>query len=173
MSGLTQRALAQFLKGTALDGEAPRTAADVERVIAFVELRRRRESAVRLWRDELGAALGAPSKPAAGAAVEIWIDARVQQIATALTWESGEWPRLRAELCAIVSPDAVPHRPSPDDLHRLTSVLGGLRARARQRAVQGELDALAAHVSDGRGRPGASPLWTDLADALGHATAAS
>ncbi|WP_157432845.1 AAA domain-containing protein [Actinomadura rifamycini] len=165
VSGLTQRSLAQFLKGTVLDGETPRTAADVERVIAFVELRRRRESAVRLWRDELVAALGAP-EPAAGAAVEIWIDARVQQITAALAWEFGEWPRLRAELCAIVAPDAVPHRPSPDDLHRLASVLGGLTARARQRAVQAELDALAAHVADGRGRQGASPLWTDLANAV-------
>ncbi|WP_433151879.1 AAA domain-containing protein [Actinomadura nitritigenes] len=163
VSALTQRAVAQFLKSVSIDGDAPQTVADVDRIAAFVELRRRRESAARLWSDELVAALGAPEPQ--GGAVEIWIDAKVQQMVAALTWETAGWPDLRSRLCRVMSAETVPVRPVPDDLHRLAGVLGGLRARARQRRLQGELDALAGFLADGRGRPGASPLWTDLATA--------
>ncbi|MBO2457299.1 AAA domain-containing protein [Actinomadura violacea] len=163
VSPLTQRALAQFLKAATLDGESPRTVADVDRIAAFVELRRRRESAARLWNDELVATLGAPEPQ--GGAVEIWIDAKVRQIVAALTWETAGWPDLRGRLCRVMSAETVPARPVPDDLHRLADVLGGLRARARQRQLQGEMDALAGFLAEGRGRPGASPLWTDLATA--------
>ncbi|GAA2155403.1 AAA domain-containing protein [Actinomadura napierensis] len=167
VSALTQRGLAQFLKAASIDGESPRTVADVDRIAAHVELRRRRESAARLWNDELVAALGAPEPQ--GGAVEIWVDAKVQQIVAALTWETGGWPELRGRLCRVMSAETVPVRPVPDDLHRLAGVLGGLRARARQRRLRDELDALAGFLSDGRSRPGASPLWTDLATALAQA----
>ncbi|WUI02402.1 AAA domain-containing protein [Spirillospora sp. NBC_00431] len=165
VSPLVQRGLAQFLKTTRLDGEPPRTAADVDKVAAFAELRRRRETAARLWHEELVAALGAPAPPGEGA-VEIWIDARVQEIQAALAWETEQWPWLRSQLERVIAVDAVPGRPSPDDLHRLAAVLGGLGARARERRVRGELGSLAAFVAEARGRDGASPLWTDLGTAL-------
>ncbi|WP_433462424.1 AAA domain-containing protein [Spirillospora sp. CA-128828] len=173
VSPLVQRGLAQFLRATSLDGEAPRTAADVDKIIAFVELRRRRSTAARLWQDELVAALGAPVPPGGGGAVEIWIDAEVQKIHAALAWETDHWPALRARLSRVLAADAVPARPVPDDLHRLTTVLGGLRARTRQRQVRAELDSLAAYLTESRGRDGASPLWTDLVTALERGDAAA
>ncbi|SFN61881.1 Part of AAA domain-containing protein [Actinomadura madurae] len=173
VSPLVQRGLAQFLKGTSLDGEAPRTAADIDKMTAFVELGRRRETAVRLWRDELVAALGAPDPPGGGGAVEIWIDAEVQKIHTALAWETAHWPGLRARLARVLAAEAVPARPVPDDLDRLAAVLGGLRARARERQVRADFDSLAAHLAEARRRDGAAPLWADLATALERGDAAA
>ncbi len=160
VSPLVQRGLAQFLKAASLDGEAPRTAADIEKITAFVELRRRRETAARLWQDELVAALGAPVPPGGGGAVEIWIDAQVQKIHAALAWEGEHWPRLRSRLSQVLVAEAVPPRPVPDDLHRLATVLGGLRARARQRQVRAELDSLAYHLAEARGRATPVPCGT-------------
>ncbi|GAA2280881.1 very short patch repair endonuclease [Actinomadura luteofluorescens] len=169
VSPLAQRGLAQFLKAASLDGELPATVSDIDRITAFVELRRRRETAVRLWQDELVTALGAPAPPGGGGPVEIWIDAGVQKIQAALAWEVDQWPGLRARLVRVLAAEAVPARPVPDDLHRLATVLGGLRARARQRQIGAELDSLARRLADGRKRDGAAPLWTDLATALDFA----
>ncbi|TYB42693.1 AAA domain-containing protein [Actinomadura chibensis] len=267
VSGLVQRGLAQFLNGTSLDGETPRTAADIDKIIAFVELRRRRETIARLWHDEFTAALGAPPgnipippgggahvqqggaplpqggtlvqqgdapalpggahfKPGGeplpqggtpvqqggapalpgntpippggahvpqggapvpvgggsvasggvsvsagggglpGEAVEIWVDAEVQRVRAALAWETDQWPRLRSQLARVIAAEAVPTRPTPADLHRLTAVLGGLETRARERHLRAELDSLARYLAEGRERDGAGPLWTDLTTAL-------
>ncbi|MFI0372390.1 AAA domain-containing protein [Actinomadura sp. 1N219] len=165
VSPLVQRGLAQFLKTTLLDGEPPRTAADIDKIAAFAELRRRRETAVRLWYEELVAALGAPVPPGEGA-VEVWIDAEAQKIHAALAWETDQWPRLRSRLARVIADEAVPARPVPDDLHRFATVLGGLQARVRQRQVHADFDSLAAFLGEARGRDGASPLWTDLVNAL-------
>ncbi|TDD36418.1 DNA helicase [Actinomadura sp. KC06] len=165
VSPLVQRGLAQFLKTTRLDGEPPRSAADIDKIAAFAELRRRRETAVRLWYEELVAALGAPVPPGEGA-VEVWIDAETQKIHAALAWETDQWPRLRSRLSRVIADDAVPARPVPDDLHRFATVLGGLQARVRQRQVHADFDALAAFLGEARARDGASPLWTDLVNAL-------
>ncbi|MFI0483385.1 AAA domain-containing protein [Actinomadura sp. 9N215] len=165
VSPLVQRGLAQFLRTTRLDGEPPRTAADIDKIAAFAELRRRRETAARLWHEELVAALGAPVPPGEGA-VEIWIDAEAQKIHAALAWEIEHWPRLRSRLARVITDDAVPARPVPDDLHRFATVLGGLQARVRQRQVNADFESLAAFLGEARGRDGASPLWTDLVNAL-------
>ncbi|MFD0852424.1 hypothetical protein ACFQ07_09335, partial [Actinomadura adrarensis] len=63
VSPVLQRNLSQFWKATWIDGEQPRTAEDVDKVIAFVELRRLREASYRLWMDEMVVALGAPPAP--------------------------------------------------------------------------------------------------------------
>ncbi|MFI0407420.1 AAA domain-containing protein [Actinomadura sp. 3N508] len=165
VSPLVQRGLAQFLRTTLLDGEPPRTAADIDKIAAFAELRRRRETAARLWHEELVATLGAPVPQGAGA-VEVWIDAEAQKIHAALDWETERWPRLRARLARVIADEAVPARPVPDDLHRFATVLGGLQARVRQRQVHADFDSLAAFLGEGRARDGASPLWTDLVSAL-------
>ncbi|MCQ0010523.1 hypothetical protein LUX73_41410 [Actinomadura madurae] len=82
--------------------------------------------------------------------MEIWIDAEVQKIHTALAWETAHWPGLRARLARVLAAEAVPARPVPDDLDRLTAVLGGLRARARERQVRADFDSLAAHLAEAR-----------------------
>jgi very-short-patch-repair endonuclease len=60
----------------------------------------------------------------------------------------------------------VPERPAPGDLHRLAGVIGGLRARARQKVLQAEAQSFADSVAAARARPGASPLWAGLQAAL-------
>ena len=165
VSSLANRALAQFLKTVAIDDAPPRTAVDVDRIIAFVRLSMIRERLARLWTDEFVAALSAPAAPPT-AALETWIDERTKQVGGALLWETRTWPELRGRIAYVVSPDSIPPRPSPDQLHHLAQVLGGLRARHQQQALRGELARFSESLSAARTRPAASPLWGDLLDAL-------
>ena len=163
VSPLVNRDLAQFVKVASVDGEPPQTVEDVDRIDAYLRLRRLRESLVRLWADEFVVALSAPGVPDGTSAVETWIDGRAQQILAAIDWETSGWPRLRDRVAYVVP---APARPSPDDLHRLASVLGGVRARHRQRALQSDLARLRAWLAAARTRPEASSLWGDLLDTL-------
>ncbi|MCO5968905.1 AAA domain-containing protein [Actinoallomurus soli] len=166
VSPLVNRSLAQFLRTLRVDGDEPRTVEDVDKLIAYVELRRLRGALAGLWSQEFAAALSAPGVPAGLTAVETWIDERVQQITEALRWEAETWPRLREPLSHLLTAGAVPARPSPDDLHRIADVLGGLRARHRQRSLLDELARLGESLSASAARTGASPLWTGLLTAL-------
>ncbi|MGI5163389.1 AAA domain-containing protein [Spirillospora sp. CA-253888] len=165
VSSLTQRSLSQFLKAVGIDGERPQTTAEVDKLLAFVELRRLRELLTQLWADELVAVLSAPMAPPASGAVETWIDARVQQIDAVLGWELDAWPRLRSRLLQVLAAETLPVRPVPADLHRLTGVLAGLRARAAQRRLQADAEALASYLVRARTAPGAGALWHALAGA--------
>ncbi|WP_146778855.1 AAA domain-containing protein [Actinomadura craniellae] len=162
VSGLTQRNLAQFLGQTSIDGERPTEVEDIEKMIAWVELGRLRAAFTRLWQDELVVALAAPPVPEGVPAPETWIDARCQEIESALSWESRFWPDLRTRIGGVVSLGMVPVRPSSADLHRLAEVLGALRARARQRQLEDGRARFRQNVAEARQRPGASLLWGEL-----------
>lgn len=166
VSPLRQRDLAQFLKAVTIDGEPPQSVEDVRRIIAFVRLGQLRTTIVQLWTSELVSGLGAPPAPAGFPAVETWVDGQVRAMQNALDWESSSWPALRDGIGRLVAREAVPALPTPADLHRLAGVLGGLRARARQRAAQAELQSFADSIAAARTGPGASPLWRDLQAAL-------
>jgi very-short-patch-repair endonuclease len=163
VSSLVNRDLAQFVREVSVDGEPPQTVEDVDKIAAHVRLRRLREALAQLWADEFVAALSAPPVPAGIAAVEIWIDERAQQLGDAMRWETSGWPRLRERIAYLVQ---APARPSADDLHELTGILDGLRARHRQRALQSSLTRLGEWLSSARARPEASSLWGELLDAL-------
>jgi very-short-patch-repair endonuclease len=167
VSALTGRALTQFLNATGIDDERPRTVEDVDRIAAHVRLRRLRETLAGLWADEFVVALSAPVPPDVSA-VETWIDERTQQIGAALAWETTTWPRLRDRIAYVL---AVPARPAPAALRELAGALAGLRARHRQQALKTELARFGEWLSSARARPGASPLWSDLRDALAAADA--
>ncbi|MDN3351323.1 AAA domain-containing protein [Actinomadura sp. DC4] len=166
VSSLVNRDLAQFVKSVRIDGEPPRTAGDVDRVTAWLRLRRLRESLAALWADEFVVALAAPPVPPGISAVETWIGEHTQQVVAALHWETVDWPWLRDRVAYVLP---APPRPSPDDLRLLSEVLDGLRSRQRQRSLQSDLTRFGEWLAAARTRPEASSLWDDLLDALNSA----
>jgi len=166
VSSLANRELVRFARAANIDGEPPRTAEDVDRILAQLRLRRLRETLARLWADEFVATLSAPAVPEGIATVETWIDERVQRIGDAVRWETAGWPPLRDRVAYVLP---VPARPSADDLRGLARDLGGLRLRFRQRSLRDDLARLGAWLAAARERPEASSLWGELLDALNAA----
>ncbi|MEU5883459.1 AAA domain-containing protein [Spirillospora sp. NPDC047279] len=168
VGGLTQRHLAGLTRSTRVDGETPTTVEDVEKLIAFVELRRARTSLAQLWIAEVAGMLAAPVLPPDLPAVETWIDARVQEISQVLAWEGTHWPALRSQLAVVLPPEALPPRPGPADLHTLAATVGGLRARLRLRELETHHHQLTQILNAEQSRPNASGLWAELSRALAH-----
>ncbi|MBO2451195.1 AAA family ATPase [Actinomadura barringtoniae] len=163
---VVRRSLGHLVKSVRVDGEHPETPEDVEKVIAFIELRRVRTSLIHLWNAELADALGAPRVPPNLPAVEIWIDARVQEIADALSWEQEHWPALRHQLAALFPPEALPPHPTAPELNALAVTVDGLRSRLRLRDLINEAQRLSEYLAANQSRSRASSLWADLARAL-------
>jgi very-short-patch-repair endonuclease len=163
VSSVAGRDLLRFVRAARVDGDPPRTAEDVDRILAHLKLRRLRENLRRLWSEEFVATLSAPPVPEGTVDVETWIDERVRRIGEAVRWETAGWPPLRDRV-AYVLPGPV--NPAADELRRTAATLRGLRLRFRQRTLQAGFDALRDRLNSARTRPEASPLWGELLDAL-------
>ncbi|MFG3443046.1 histone-like nucleoid-structuring protein Lsr2 [Nonomuraea sp. NPDC047897] len=169
VSSLLQRRLTQFLKGLSIDGHEPDTAEDVDRILAYLELSRIRSSAAQLWMGDIAPTSEAPALPVDAPAVEMWLEARAQEILQVLGWETQHWPALRTKLRTLIAPDLIPPRCSSTHLHQIVEVLSDLRVRAQQCQPVAGMEELAATLTAGRQAQSASPLWAELATALAGA----
>ncbi|GIF60406.1 AAA domain-containing protein [Asanoa iriomotensis] len=159
---LTHADLARVVGDCRVDGEQPRTADDVDLLVASVQRQQLREQLAARWA-EWGGRLGVPVPAEPGREPEIWAGRLLAEALDALDWESRRWPALRANLAVLVPscPRAV-DAPALADLAELaeaaTAVFTVDRIEADQRAMTGWLARATA-------APGAPPVIRALAAA--------
>ncbi|MEV4536043.1 AAA domain-containing protein [Asanoa sp. NPDC049518] len=98
---LTHGDLAKLLADCRVDDEQPRTVADVDLLVAWVEREQLRSRLAARWA-EWSARLGAPTPGQHGGEPELWAGQLLAEALDALDWESRRWPALRANLVVLV-----------------------------------------------------------------------
>ena len=149
--------------GCSLNGEPPRDAADVEKLISFVELQRRRYFVVNSW-NEVTKPLGAPSFDEADESPEYELGLHVSSMLLAIEWEQDTWLSLQERLRELRI--EAPERADARDLVKLAMTVELGSARAAERKIQAEQDQLLESLRQGTTTRHASTLWAQLIDAF-------
>jgi len=163
---LTHGELAKVVAACRVDGEPPRTADDVDVLVATVERGQLRERLAARWA-EWGGRLDAPvpagPASAGGGEPEIWAGRLLAEAVGALQWESRHWPALRETLGVLL-----PAAPRAVDARQLTELAGLAEAAAAvftADRIEAERRAMDDWLARATAQPGAAPVLRHLAAA--------
>jgi very-short-patch-repair endonuclease len=163
VSKLLQKDLHRVRESCLVDEEPLRTAADVDLAIAELRARSHRGQMVRRWNDAIGT-VGGPVLTIGIAYPEYELAGHVDGLSGAFGWEGGDWQALSARLSAAgVRVSLVP---SSGELAALAGTLRIAALHIREKELNGRLNSLVRHLTDGAAQPTASELWALLRDAL-------
>ncbi|MGQ0744525.1 MAG: hypothetical protein ACT4OS_09365 [Acidimicrobiales bacterium] len=161
VSKMLQREMHALHQRCEVDGEPPRSAADMELCLTEARTRRREYEFETRWSQTVGRVLGPRLDPGTHIAL---IGSQVRGLQEAVEWAAVGWPNLRGLLLnAGITP---PLSPSPLDLHRLEGALAGALSHFKERTLDAELAGIRSQLVVGQTSHAPSALWNELLEAF-------
>jgi very-short-patch-repair endonuclease len=160
---VVHRDLSRVREGCRVDGEPPRTAADVELCLTEAQSRRRRYELVNRWNDAVGR-IGGPTVTADEPTPEYALDRHVASVAAALEWENGACDALQDRLTAAGF--RAPEHPSSGSLRALAAAVRVAGDHFRAEELADWLAAVRNTLERGCHVPNAGAAWWQLVAAF-------
>lgn len=146
-----------------VDGAQVRTPADVDVLIAEVQLRQERQALVTMWNRLVGEVRGPQVDPSLPRPERL-VDEGAREIQSALTWEAEVWKPLQERIASLGLPFPVDAAAGAIAQQRRTVHLAA--RRLEELTHEQTLQALRDELEAGRSRPNASALWDRMYNAM-------